>query len=187
LELANEIEGHPDNVAPAIYGGVQLCLAMDSELQVRNLPCPQARVIIFLPSRESRCSLTSTNDKTTAMRGLLPKEVNMKDAVFNLSRVAMLVDVLHKKDWSGLCKATEDKLHQPIRSECKFPYLNDMIKAALSGGAHCAFLSGAGPSVLSMRCEEEEGGEGGETEGGAVRNVEKVEEDIIGLMKEVLR
>jgi homoserine kinase len=69
--------------------------------------------------------------------------------VYNIGRAAMLVSALYKGDYDILRQATQDRLHQPQRGQ-GFPALSRLIKAALNGGAHGAFLSGAGPSVMAL-------------------------------------
>lgn len=158
LQLATLIEGHPDNVAPAVYGGIQLCVQLPSNPRVttpqqlvlsRRMPVPDGmRLVAYVPSEDARFSFTS--EKTAEMRGLLDASVPREDAVFNIQRTALMVDALHRSDLSLLALATEDALHQPQRGEKAFPHLFPVIKAALGAGAHGAFLSGAGPTVMAI-------------------------------------
>lgn len=155
LQLATEMEGHPDNVAPAIYGGIQLCMSLpfnpDSAQRVltRRVPTPDGlRLVAYVPSEDVRFSFSE--EKTEAMRALLKDEVPRADAVFNIQRTALLIDALHRNDLSMLRYATEDALHQPARGDKAFPHLFPMIRAAIDAGAHGAFLSGAGPTVMAV-------------------------------------
>jgi len=157
LHLATDVEGHPDNVAPAIYGGIQLSVQMKEDLDPgvpasvmsRRIPFPDGlRLVAYVPSEAAR--LSSGLDKTTEMRGLLKPEISRADAVVNIQRTALLVDCLHRGDLHALRFATRDRLHQPIRGEKKYPHLDGMVKAALAAGAHGAFLSGAGPTVMAF-------------------------------------
>eukprot|EP00614_Pseudopedinella_elastica_P016621 CAMPEP_0172645888 /NCGR_PEP_ID=MMETSP1068-20121228/239958_1 /TAXON_ID=35684 /ORGANISM="Pseudopedinella elastica, Strain CCMP716" /LENGTH=474 /DNA_ID=CAMNT_0013460137 /DNA_START=232 /DNA_END=1655 /DNA_ORIENTATION=- len=188
LQLANEIEGHPDNVAPAIYGGIQLCYGMEALagdafepsmagcVMSRRLPCPDGmRLVVFVPGAENRFGLGE--DKTVAMRGLLSQKVSRADAVFNLQRTALLVDSLHRGDLSYLVTATQDKLHQPIRAEKAFPHLLPMVAAALGAGAHGCFLSGAGPTVMAI-CS------GASGDIFAQKSDERQEQDVAQAMRE---
>merc|ERR1712137_855927 len=84
------------------------------------------------------------------MRNLLKPEISRKDAVFNIQRTALLVDALHRGDLNSLRFATRDRLHQPIRGVKKYPHFDAIVKAALDAGAHGAFLSGAGPTVMAI-------------------------------------
>lgn len=159
LHLATAIEGHPDNVAPAIYGGMQLSVQVHSDLDVgvpaggavtsRRLPTPKGlRLVAYVPTEEAR--LASGLDKTEEMRNLLKPEVPRTDAVVNIQRAMLLVDALHRGELTSLRFATRDRLHQPIRGERKYPHLDSMVIAALEAGAHGAFLSGAGPTVVAF-------------------------------------
>jgi homoserine kinase len=157
LHLATAIEGHPDNVAPAIYGGIQLSVqihknfdyGMPDAVMSRRIPSPPGmRLVAYVPSETAR--LGSGLDKTDEMRNLLKPTINRKDAVVNIQRSMLLVDALHRGDLNGLRFATRDKLHQPLRGERKYPHLEEMVNAALKAGAHGAFLSGAGPTVMAI-------------------------------------
>lgn len=157
LQLANKIEGHPDNVAPAIYGGIQLSLVFDKELDTgvdqevmtRRVPIPPGmRLVAYVPSEEARFG--GGSNKTEGMRNLLEPTIARSEAVFNIQRTALLIDALHRGDLSMLRHATKDKLHQPIRGEKAYPHLNAMMQSALDAGAHGAYLSGAGPTVMCI-------------------------------------
>jgi len=157
LQLATEIEGHPDNVAPAIYGGIQLSVVFHEDLdrgvqeQVmsRRVPTPAGlRLVAYVPSEEVRFG--GGPDKTVEMRNLLKPNIPRSDAVFNIQRTALLVDALHRGDLKSLRHATRDRMHQPMRGEKAYPHLNPMMDAAIQAGAHGAFLSGAGPTVMCI-------------------------------------
>lgn len=157
LQLANEIEGHPDNVAPAVYGGIQLTMTFHDEdgaaakgaVMSRRVPIPAGlRLVAYVPKEDARFG--GGSEKTEIMRGLLQPVISRSDAVFNIQRVALLVDSLHRSDMQGLQYAMKDRLHQPIRGEKAYPHLQPMLDAAIAGGAHGAFLSGAGPTVMCI-------------------------------------
>lgn len=157
LQLATEMEGHPDNVAPAIYGGIQLSIVFDATLDPgvsqmamsRRVPVPASlRLVAYVPSEEARCGYGA--DKTEEMRSILKKEVPRKDAVFNIQRASLLIDSLHRGDLEGLRWAMKDRLHQPMRGEKAYPHVNPMMQAALNAGAHGSVISGAGPTVIAV-------------------------------------
>lgn len=157
LHLATEMEGHPDNVAPAIYGGIQLSVQLHKDIDhgladavmSRRIPHPAGlRLVAYVPSEAAR--LGSGLDKTDEMRSLLKPTVSRADAVVNIQRTALLVDALHRGDLKSLRFATRDRLHQPIRGERAYPHMEPMVRAALAAGAHGAFLSGAGPTVMAI-------------------------------------
>lgn len=148
LDLAASIEGHPDNVAPAILGGCQIGVRHEGKWYTDEVRLPPAlKAVIFIPDRSSKGSTIET-------RMALAPEVSRSDAVYNIGRAALLVNALATGNLEALKVATEDRLHQPARSHL-FPYLNRLIKAALDAGAHGAFLSGAGPSVLALATNRE--------------------------------
>eukprot|EP00793_Prasinoderma_coloniale_P007121 PRCOL_00006973-RA len=143
LQLAADAEGHPDNVAPAIYGGFQIAINTGGENPqwvTQGVKMPESlQAVLFIPEFESLTSET---------RAALPKEIPVADAVFNISRAAMLVNSFATGNFETLRYACEDVLHQPVRG-ADFP-LYPMMEAALKSGAHGCFLSGAGPTVLAL-------------------------------------
>ncbi|MCL2335619.1 MAG: homoserine kinase [Endomicrobia bacterium] len=146
-QLGMRIEGHPDNVAPAVYGGLCVCAkeggnAADNSknTDVVKLPVPNLKVVMCAPSFELR---------TKRSRQILPKNVSLCDAVFNTSRVALLTAAFCTGDYSLLKKGMQDKIHQPYR-EKMIPAMDAVIKSALDAGAYGAFLSGSGPSIAAL-------------------------------------
>lgn len=140
--LAADIEGHPDNVAPAIYGGCTVGVRNGTDKWVVdqvNLP-EDLHAVLFVPDM-----LTNTHES----RAVLPDQISRTDAVFNIGRAALLVNALSSGRLELLKYATDDRLHQPHRTQA-FKAMPHLIKSALKGGAHGAFLSGAGPSVLAL-------------------------------------
>ncbi|TMW56216.1 hypothetical protein Poli38472_008864 [Pythium oligandrum] len=142
LQLASEIEGHPDNVAPAIYGGLQLGIFADERWYSSRVQIPDGlQCVVFIPD---------TTGPTSVARAILPPKVDRKDAVFNIGRAAIFVNAFRSGNLDELRYATQDMLHQPQRGEAQYPHLYPLIKAALAAGAHGCFLSGAGPTVLAI-------------------------------------
>ena len=141
LTLAANMEGHPDNVAPAIYGGILVSVPVDSEIKCLKIsPPPGLRVIIGIPGY----SLA-----TKKSREVLPQQVSLQDAVFNLGRLALLVAALHQGDLSFLATAMEDRLHQPYRAPL-VPGMKKVFAAARLAGARGVTLSGAGPAIAAF-------------------------------------
>ncbi len=141
FDLAADIEGHPDNAAPAVYGGCCISVSGKVGWVVDQTPLPDdLRAVAFIPD-------VSTN--TSEARAVLPSHVSREDAVFNLGRTALFVNALATGRLELLRHATEDRLHQPQRGKF-FPAMKNIIRAALDGGAHGAFLSGAGPTVMAL-------------------------------------
>jgi len=145
LQLALPMEGHPDNVAPALYGGAVLTVLeegrVDGPLTVVPFTVPADwRAVLYVPDLII---------PTKQARAILPKEVPRADAVFNHSRVGLLVAALtqHRSDF--LRVAMQDRLHQPYRAKL-FPEMEELIRAGMEGGAWGAALSGAGSAILTI-------------------------------------
>ena len=141
FELGAELEGHPDNIAACLFGGVQVCVTGRRGLEHVSVPVsfPLATTV-YVPDFPM---------DTHAARGLLPTEVSIETAVHNISRASLFVAALSTGRTDLLRTATEDAIHQPPRSTV-FPALPKLIGAAVEAGAHGAFLSGAGSSVLAL-------------------------------------
>lgn len=146
LALAVELEGHPDNVTPALLGGCRIVVQDGDELVTS--PVALARelwAVLYIPSQQM---------PTQQARGLLGPTVSRADAVFNMGRAALLVNALSTGDFSLLRTATQDRLHQPARGVL-FPAMARIIRAALDAGAAGAFLSGAGSTILALTEDRE--------------------------------
>lgn len=136
-DLVCELEGHGDNAAPSIYGGVQLVAgALTHQIGV-SLP---GALLMWL---------TESDTATDASRSVLPSTVPLADAVFNLGRVGLLVAAVCEGRADLLRQATEDRLHQPTRLAAN-PVSADAIQTALEAGALAAWLSGSGPAVAIL-------------------------------------
>lgn len=144
LELACEIEGHPDNVAPAVLGGVTISWTDEDGRgrALRRSPHPDLAAVLAVP--EFRLA-------TAAARRLLPEAVPLADAVFNLSRAALLVAALTDSP-ELLLAATEDRLHQPHRAPAYAASMAMVTESRLAGRA--AVISGAGPTVLLLTTDD---------------------------------
>ena len=129
------IEGHGDNAAPSVYGGVHV---VAGDLQRRIAAPVPGRLLMWVPGE-----LTTSTD---ASRLALPAAVPRADAVFNLGRLGLLLAALYEGDPTLLGRATEDRLHQPERLAAS-PASAAAIEAALEHGAWAAWLSGSGPTV----------------------------------------
>ncbi len=142
LDLAAALEGHPDNVVPCLLGGVRAAV-LDGAGHVRQAAVPLAVALVaavFVPE---------AHVPTKLARAALPGSVPLADALFNVSRTALLVAALASGKVDLLRGATEDRLHQQYRAPL-FPAAPGLIAAALAGGALGAYSSGAGPSVLAL-------------------------------------
>ncbi|MBI2867846.1 MAG: homoserine kinase [Chloroflexi bacterium] len=141
LPLAAATEGHPDNAAPALFGGCQLCVQDQGKWLVTSVPLPASlRFVLFIPD------FTMPTKKA---RAVLPRHVPRDVLVFNTSRTALLVNALATGRTELLSVATQDQVHQPPRQSL-FPAMPHIIAAAREAGALGAFLSGAGSTIAAM-------------------------------------
>ena len=141
LVLATAVEGHPDNVSAALYGGLVITVQGQDGLIAKRLDPPAGLWAVVVIPRQSI--------STKAARGVLPTHLSVADAVFNLSRTALLVAAMQTGDWGLLRDAMDDRLHQPARGGI-FPALFPTIEAALGAGAHGAALSGSGAAIVAL-------------------------------------
>jgi homoserine kinase len=136
LRLAVEIEGHPDNVAGALFGGVVIVTRDGGSYHwARVTPALPLAFVLAVPSLEV---------VTAAARSLLPQQVSREDAVFNLSRAALLVAALTMGRGDLLQHALADRLHQPYRAALVPGF------ERVTAGAHGAVMSGSGPTVAAL-------------------------------------
>lgn len=139
LRLATELEGHPDNVAPALFGGLTIAwLDPDGPQHKKLLVHRGVSPLVFVPEFTM---------STSVARGLAPLHVTREDAVFNVSRSALLIAALTQSP-ELLLAATEDKLHQSYRAAA-MPETDRLVRSLRDAG-HAAVVSGAGPSVLVL-------------------------------------
>lgn len=139
LRLATELEGHPDNVAPALFGGLTIAWMDAGGPQYKKLLVHRGvSPLVFVPDFTM---------STSVARGLAPLQVTREDAVFNVSRSALLIAALTQSP-ELLMAATEDKLHQSYRAQA-MP-ATDALVHTLRAAGFAAVVSGAGPSVLVL-------------------------------------
>jgi homoserine kinase len=141
LTLATRAEGHPDNVAAAIFGGLTVSCATADKIEAIALPVPRELSWVVL--------IPVVTSSTAEARALLPGTVPREDAVFNVQRVALLLASLQAGRPEALATALEDRLHQPYRLKL-FPWLPEVAAAARGAGALGCVLSGAGPALLAV-------------------------------------
>jgi homoserine kinase len=145
LHLASEIEGHPDNVTPALLGGVQACALSGGTVVHARVPIRrQPGLAIFVPEAPM---------PTREARRVIPRRVELHDAVYNISRACLLVAALASGELDVLRTATQDMLHQPARMRL-FPAIPVLFHAALEAGALGAYLSGAGSTIIALTAED---------------------------------
>lgn len=145
LALADELEGHPDNVAAALQGGFVICA--DGEA-TRFEPPTGLEAVLVIPHEAVR---------TKEARAALPAEVPMGDAVFNVAHGALLTLGLARGEWDLVARGLADRLHQDRRASL-FPRSAELLGRARDLGALGATISGAGPTVLLWSHYEQTGG-----------------------------
>jgi homoserine kinase len=144
LELAAELEGHPDNVAACLLGGFTVAWSDTGAVRaVRLDPAPSIVPVVFVPASPV---------STQTARGLLPRTVPHADAAANAGRAALLVEALSRRP-ELLLPATEDRLHQEYRAPA-MPESADLV-ARLRADGVAAVISGAGPTVLALAADGE--------------------------------
>ncbi len=145
LNLVCDLDGHPDNAAPALLGGLVIGTLTPEGIRSVRLEPKDLKAVVAVPDFAV---------STTAARRALPDQVPHRDAVFNVGRSGLLLGALATGEYDLLRVAMQDRLHQPYRSHL-VPGLEDAIEAALENGAYGACLSGSGPTVLAFAPEEQ--------------------------------
>ena len=141
LEIATKIEGHPDNVAPAIFGNLVVASYVDQQTNHLVLPFPECAVVAFVPNYEL---------KTSDSRNVLPSEWSYKEAVAASSIANVAIAALAKGDLRVAGKAIEaDRFHERYRQQlvAEFPQVKDL---AHQHEAYATYLSGAGPTIMTL-------------------------------------
>ena len=147
LQIATKMEGHPDNVTPALFGGLQVAVMNNGIVDRLSVPlAADLGIVVFVPDFPMM---------TAEARDILPARVSRADAIFNISRASLLIAAMATGSIGHLRVAMEDCLHQPYRRKL-FPAMEEIIEAAVAAGAAGAALSGAGSSILAfaLGCEE---------------------------------
>ena len=140
LEVTNPIEGHPDNLAPAIFGGLTASMMVGK--QPITVPCtlhPDWKFLALVPDFPL---------STSAARGVLPANYSRADAVYNVGRGALVIKALELGDEKLLAMAMDDKIHQPYRRKLIADY--DAIESIVQQHGAAFALSGAGPTLLCV-------------------------------------
>jgi len=140
LELAADIEGHPDNVAAALLGGLTIVVRKDERLLTKKILVPEVHVALAVPDLPF---------STRTARAGLPTEVSMTDAVFNLGRTPLVVEALRTGDFELLGQVMDDRLHQTNRLGL-IPGGRAAWLAAQHAGAAAVAVSGSGPSLVAF-------------------------------------
>lgn len=141
FKIAVDIEGHPDNIAPAVYGGLTASIVEEGEPYCVNYNISEKlEFCALIPDFE-----TSTYEA----RKLLPEEVSFRDAVFNVSRIAVLLKALEKGNLEVINVTLQDKLHQKYRRALIYE-CDEVQKICEGNGSAAFFISGSGPTLMSI-------------------------------------
>lgn len=146
LEVVTELEHHPDNAAPALFGGFVVSGIVDETIRYRRFSVPPSlKFIVCCPDFAVA---------TEKARALLPKQVALRDAVENMKRTALITSIFATGEYSLLRGLFDDRLHQPYRKKL-IPMLDNVIAAGVDAGALAGWLSGSGSSILCLTEQKE--------------------------------
>ena len=141
MDLAIEMEGHPDNVVPALMGGCRLAATAASGWAIADIPWHSSIVpVVAIPNFEL---------STTAARSVLPAEYSRADAIFNTAHLGLMVRGLETGNPDWLTAGLTDRLHQPYRQQL-IPGYTDVEQAVVNAGGYGMVISGAGPTLLAL-------------------------------------
>ncbi len=141
VDIAAQIEGHPDNTAPALLGGIVTAVFDGKKVHwVKQEVYTKLKFVAIIPDFEL---------KTDKARACIPKEISHKDAVYNLSRAALFSASLLTGKFENLRTAVHDRLHQPYRMKL-IPHCREVFDIAYNHGAYGIYISGAGPAVMAI-------------------------------------
>lgn len=149
LKLAIETEGHPDNVAPAMLGGLVASIIHESHVVSLRLTLTGQRTPIHIT-----VVLPDFDFPTKQARAILPKQIERRDAIYNISRAVIVTEAFRTGDLDMLGEAMTDKLHQPYRIPL-IPGAQAAMDAMKQAGASAVALSGAGPSLIAFSSKRE--------------------------------
>jgi homoserine kinase len=149
LKLAIENEGHPDNVAPAMLGGLVASIIHDSHVVSLRLTLTSQRTPIHVT-----VVFPEFDFPTKQARAILPKQVERRDAIYNISRAVIVTEAFRVGDLKMLGDAMSDRLHQPYRLPL-IPGAQAAMDAMKQAGAAAVALSGAGPSLIAFSAQNE--------------------------------
>ncbi len=141
MQLAIEMEGHPDNVVPALIGGCRLAATAATGWAIADIPWNSSiAVVVAIPDFEL---------STEAARSVLPTEYSRADAIFNTAHLGLLIRGLETGNADWLTAALTDRIHQPYRQQLIPGYL-DVERAVIAAGGYGMVISGAGPTLLAL-------------------------------------
>lgn len=151
FKMATKIEGHPDNIAPALFGGLVVSIMEGDDIYYNKIDVHRGIKFLAL--------IPDFTLSTREARGVIPKTIDFKDAVFNVSRVSLLISSLINGEFGLLKYGVKDALHQNYRGKL-IPDYFEIVKTCEELGSLGAILSGAGPTIMNIVREEDKDFEG---------------------------
>lgn len=146
FKIATEIEGHPDNIAPALFGGLVVSVTDDNEIYHNRIDVvPRLKFVALIPDFTL---------STKSAREVLPTNILYKDAVYNVGRVSLLISAFNNGRFDLLKVALKDRLHQPYRGRLISGF-DEIIKKCYELNCLGAYLSGAGPTIMTVINKED--------------------------------
>jgi len=147
FQLVTRLEGHPDNAAPALFGGFTASTMIKGEARAIRFPVsPRARFVTLIPNFEV---------STPMARTLVPQQFSKADTVHNLTRVALITAAFASGKLEALRGCFDDRIHQPYREQL-IPQLSRVIRAGEKAGAIGGWLSGSGSTIVCLTLQEPE-------------------------------
>jgi homoserine kinase len=146
LEIATEVEGHPDNVSPAIFGGLTASMKYENKVFTKKHKVHDSIIFhAFIPNFPL---------STSEARGVLPNSIPFEDVVFNISRIPLLLKGFEENNKELINVAIQDRLHQPYRKMLISGY-DEIEKICRQNGGYGVYLSGAGPTMMCISDDKE--------------------------------
>ncbi|MCK4258249.1 MAG: homoserine kinase [Halanaerobiales bacterium] len=146
LNLAVEIEGHPDNITPALFGAMTVAILEDDQVYYSKIKVEGLKFYALIPDFKL---------STEESRAVLPKEIPYKDGVFNIGRVSLMISALVNRQFDLIKLACKDKLHQRYRGRLIKDY-DQIIKECENLNSLGVYLSGAGPTIMAILDEKDD-------------------------------
>jgi homoserine kinase len=144
LRFVSEFEDHLDNAAAALLGGLIIVAREEGEIITQQVPIPDLKVVVILPELSLQ---------TSQMRQILPEQIALQDAVFNMSRLAITIQAMQVGNFGLMGRSMKDRLHQPYRTPL-IPGYKEVERAAYDSGAAAVTLSGAGPALVAFTAQD---------------------------------
>ena len=145
LQMACKIEGHPDNVAPALLGGIVVAALENNKVSYVKIDPPTKLSFISI--------VPDFSLYTKKSRGVLPQSYSMEDVVHNISRSGLFIASILTNKWENIATALDDKIHQPYRKPL-IPNIDDIFNKSKELGTLGTYLSGAGPTIMAISLKE---------------------------------